>query len=374
MSRPVWSFRCTVTVVVTPWKSSTSSAGVFSSSSGSLPAPKLPGGVRTAGSTVKPVSPMTPSSKARLVAARRRAFASSVAASSISRPMALISAPARARCWLSANSEKTRMATTTRRVWPIAGAVWSGPATSESAVPPRRPPPLSARIATALHVSENPSTCTAAARHRCVTKRGVDGESPPRRGSVSEEDASQYESAPGVRSTDLPLVYRRRGHPRGPPGSARSPRRGRDDVEVGADGAFEAAFERVGDEGLADGDLEDAGYGAEERAEVGEVEVVAGVEAEAGVGGGAGGGGVAVEHGRGLAGGEGRGVGSGVELDAVGPHGGGARHELGAGVHEQAHAAALRPQRLDDGAEPVGLGGAERPAVVGGPLAGGVGD
>src|SRR6476646_2846427 len=57
-------------------------------------------------------------------------------------------------------------------------------------------------------------------------------------------------------------------------------RRRIDDAPVGADRLGHAELERVGDEGVADRDLEDARDGGEKGAEVVAVEVVAGVDAE----------------------------------------------------------------------------------------------
>ena len=67
------------------------------------------------------------------------------------------------------------------------------------------------------------------------------------------------------------------------------------------------------------------------------------------------------------------GVGLGVELDAVGAHVGGGGHRCGVGVHEEADAAAVALQPLDERAEAVGVA-AQIPAVVRGPLAGRVRD
>src|SRR5947207_5094959 len=58
-------------------------------------------------------------------------------------------------------------------------------------------------------------------------------------------------------------------------------RRRLDDATIGADRAGDAELERVGDEGMADGDLEDAAHRDQEGAQIGAVEVVARVDAEA---------------------------------------------------------------------------------------------
>src|SRR6188472_2575818 len=57
-------------------------------------------------------------------------------------------------------------------------------------------------------------------------------------------------------------------------------RRRLDDAPVGANGPGHAELERVGDEGVADRHLEDAGNSGEEGAEVVAVQIVAGVDAE----------------------------------------------------------------------------------------------
>jgi hypothetical protein len=154
--------------------------------------------------------------------------------------------------------------------------------------------------------------------------------------------------------------------------ASEKPLRPGDGGEVFADGFGESELEGVGDEGVADGDLEEIGDGGDEGGEIGEVEVVAGVDAESGGRGGAGGGGVGLDGG-GVALGEVGGVGFGVEFDAVGAHLGGEGHGIGDRVHEEADAAAEGFELGDDGAEAVGIF-AEVPAVVAGGGFGGVGD
>lgn len=140
-----------------------------------------------------------------------------------------------------------------------------------------------------------------------------------------------------------------------------------EDFEIFSDGLGDSEFEGLGDEGVADGDLEEDGDGAEEVGEVFEGEVVAGVEAESGGLCGPRGEDVEFEDAReGVgAGGAGLGVGGGVEFDAVGAEFGGGGDVGRAGVHEEGDAAAEVLEAADDGAEG-GSVGAKVPAVVGG--------
>lgn len=149
---------------------------------------------------------------------------------------------------------------------------------------------------------------------------------------------------------------------------------GFEDLEVGVDGGGHADFEGVGDEGVSDGDFEDAGD-FEEFGEVMEVEIVAGVDAQAELLGLVGGEGkLAVDFDELVAGGfEGAGVGFGVKLDAIGAGFGDAADHVGVRVHEEADAAAEVFEALDDGFEAVEVGG-DVPAMVGGEGVGVVGD
>ena len=129
----------------------------------------------------------------------------------------------------------------------------------------------------------------------------------------------------------------------------------------------QAELERVGDQRVADRHLVDAGHGADEIGEVGEAQVVAGVDAQPERQRGLGGARELREH-LGLARRAVRaGVGLGVELDAVGAERAHRGHRLGHRIHEQAHAHAQRAAFLDQRAQAVGVLG-EVPAVVGGEL------
>ena len=140
-------------------------------------------------------------------------------------------------------------------------------------------------------------------------------------------------------------------------------------AQVVAHRFVQAQFQRIGDEGVADGDLAHARHRTQEIAEVAAVEVVAGVDGEPGEPGGVGGAAVARQHLGLLRRAMRARIRLGVELHALGAEPGGMHHALGLGVHEEAHAGAERMRLGDQGLQAPGIGG-QVPAVVGGGLLG----
>src|SRR4029079_7608806 len=109
----------------------------------------------------------------------------------------------------------------------------------------------------------------------------------PRRASTARMRRTSHRSVP------TPKII---GEPANAPCPRSRCRRRLDDATVCAHGLGHAELERVGNEGVADRHLEDAGDAREERAEVVAVEIVAGVDAEAERVGGARGSGEAGER------------------------------------------------------------------------------
>ena len=118
---------------------------------------------------------------------------------------------------------------------------------------------------------------------------------------------------------------------------------------VGADRVGETDFQRVGRQFVADRGFRQVRQRGDEARQVSQIEVVPGIDDEPGCAGARRGLGAGAQFGRAVAGAECGGIGTGIDLDAVGPGIAQTRDDIGVGIDKQDDAAAERLQRGDGG-------------------------